>query len=133
MSQLTIRKRRAWFWYRMLICIVVSAAVQYVSPWWSLIPVAMLIGFLTAPKNKSPFLAGFLAMFILWGAWSFYIDLQNDSILSERVIRLFPLPSNAISLILLTGFLGGLINGFAMLTGDIFRRFFLPEEEKYYR
>jgi hypothetical protein len=117
----------------MLICIVVSATVQYLSPWWSLIPVAMLIGFLTAPKNKSPFLAGFLAMFILWSAWSFYIDLQNESILSERVVRLFPLPSNATSLILLTGFLGGLINGFAMLTGDIFRRFFLPEEEKYYR
>ncbi len=94
---------------------------------------AMLIGFATAPMNKSPFLAGFLALFLLWAGWAFWIDLENNSILSERVIRLFPLPHNSLSLILLTGFLGGLINGMAMLTGDIFRRFFLPEEEKYYR
>jgi hypothetical protein len=133
MSQLTIRKRRAWFWYRILICIVVSATIQLVAPWWSLIPVAMLIGFATAPMNKSPFLAGFLALFLLWAGWAFWIDLENNSILSERVIRLFPLPHNSLSLILLTGFFGGLINGMAMLTGDIFRRFFLPEEEKYYR
>jgi hypothetical protein len=43
----------------MLICIVVSATVQYVSPWWSLIPVAMLIGFALHRKTKVRFWQAF--------------------------------------------------------------------------
>jgi hypothetical protein len=133
-SKLTLRKRRRWFIPRLLIVLVCSAGVQLILPWWGILPVCALIGFLTAPINHSPFLAGFIALFIVWAGYAGFIDYQNESILSARVIRLFPVPHHSFVLLLLTGILGGLMGGMSTLTGHTLRRFLQKEDltKRYY-
>ncbi|MEZ5172973.1 MAG: hypothetical protein R2850_05585 [Bacteroidia bacterium] len=82
---------------------------------------------LLAPVNRSPFLRGFTAVFLVWASFAWWLDFQNDSILSIRLVQLFPLPQSAWSLILLTGFLGGLQAGFVMKAGDLLRRMYLKD------
>jgi len=117
--------------------LIIAAAcfgIQLVSPWWGILPVCLIIGLLTSNVNHSPFLAGFLALFLIWAGFSWWIDVQNHSILSERVIRLFPVPHHSSVLILITGILGGLIGGMATLTGHTFRRLIQKEDiaKRYY-
>ena len=57
-----------------------------------------------------------IPIFILWLGYAFFIDLQNDHILSHRIIILFHLP-NSFSLIVITSILGGIIGGLASWSG----------------
>jgi hypothetical protein len=118
----------------MLILLVCSAGIQLLLPWWGIIPVCICIGFSTATVNHSPFLAGFIALFLIWAGYAWYIDIQNESILSTRVIRLFPVPHHSYILILITGFLGAFLGGMATLTGHTFRRLIQKEDvaKRYY-
>lgn len=79
-----------------------------------------LVGFLAAfyiGKNALPsFLAGFLGVFLVWFVYAFYINVQNNHILSLKIIQLFKLP-NPLSLILVGASIGGLTAGFASLSG----------------
>ncbi|MCB0820355.1 MAG: hypothetical protein KDC13_07005 [Bacteroidetes bacterium] len=115
------------FWPGVLITAIFSAIAGWFLPWWILLPLCFLLGMLLAPVNRSPFLRGFTAVFLVWASFAWWLDFQNDSILSIRLVQLFPLPQSAWSLILLTGFLGGLQAGFVMKAGDLLRRMYLKD------
>ncbi|GEM_PF-78412 len=127
MSSVARRRARRWFIPRMLLLGIVAGVAQWYLPFWSLPASCFLIGFLTAPVNRSAFWAGFIGIFLLWTGLAFYQDWMNDSILSQRVVQLFPLPKSSALLILITGIIGGLLGGMASKTGDLFRRFFIHE------
>ena len=62
------------------------------------------------------FFAGFLAVAILWLAYSLYIDWDSSSMLSQKVAMLFP--GKSIWVVRgLTMLVGGLTGGFASLSG----------------
>ncbi|MFM7840042.1 MAG: hypothetical protein ACKO6K_10770, partial [Chitinophagaceae bacterium] len=67
------------------------------------------------------FLAGFVALFLLWGALAFWIDQQNQSILSHKVAQLFPLQGSSLILILITALVGALVAGLGALTASFVR------------
>jgi hypothetical protein len=127
-----MENKRGKFWIRVAIVVAGILVHQLLLPWWGLPLACLLCGYLTAPMNRSAFMAGFLGGFVAWGLPALYLDLQNDSILTAKVIRLFPLPEMPILLVLLTALLGGIMGGFACKTGDLFRRFFLKEKARYY-
>ncbi len=127
MSSVARRRARRWFIPRMLLLGIVAGVAQLYLPFWSLPASCFLIGFLTAPVNRSAFWAGFVGIFLLWTGMAIYMDWMNDSILSQRVIQLFPLPKSSLLLILITGIIGGLLGGMASKTGDLLRRFFIRE------
>lgn len=126
-SSVARRRAKRWFIPRMLLMALAAGVMQWYLPFWSLPVACFLVGFLTAPVNRSAFWAGFLGIFLLWAGMSFYLDWGNDSILSQRVVKLFPVPSSSLLLIVITGILGGLMGGLASKTGDGLRRFFIKE------
>jgi len=67
------------------------------------------------------FLSGFLGVFLLWAGLAWWIDSKNNSILSERIAHVLPLGGNSMLLILVTGLVGGLVAGFAALSGAYLR------------
>ena len=76
------------------------------------------------PDHQKPgkaFAAGFLGLFLLWGMHAFIIDNANDHILSQKVAGILPLGNSSFLLIFLTAFIGGLLSGFAGLTGSFAR------------
>ena len=102
--------------------LIASLAAQLLLPWWTLVLVSFFGGFLAGGNIRYPFWAAFLALAIQWGVWSAILDYGNDHILSTRIIKLFPLPHNPVSLILLTAIIGGLIAGFAAWSGGSLRK-----------
>lgn len=63
------------------------------------------------------FIAGFLGIFLLWIVLAGWTNYSNAEILSSRVAQLMGVGSPML-LILVTGIVGGLVGGFAGLTGS---------------
>ena len=84
-------------------------------PWWSLAVVAFVIAFLFLQRLSTGFLSGFLGIFMMWGILSLWIDVKNESILSHKIAQLLPLGGSSVLLIVVTGFVGALVGGFAAM------------------
>jgi hypothetical protein len=67
------------------------------------------------------FLAGFLGIGALWSGLAFGKDLANAHLLSSKVAQILPLGGSYVALIAVTGVVGGLLGGFAALTGAFMR------------
>jgi hypothetical protein len=88
-------------------------------PWYSIAIAPFVMGFLL--KSGRDFLAGFLAIAVLWIFNAWLLDSSSSSDLPQRVANLFAL-QNTFLLYLVMGVVGGLVGGFAALTGSLLRR-----------
>jgi hypothetical protein len=93
-----------------------AALFQLWLPWWSLVIPALLVGFLMARNGVTAFFSGFLGVGLLWFGLALYIDNTTGSQLSQKVATLFMVKSVWL-LQVVTALIGGLIGGFAALTG----------------
>jgi hypothetical protein len=93
----------------------------YVPLWWFFAIVALLVALLVHQKSGKAFLAGFLGLFILWFVLAFWSDNANGGLLSLKIATLLPLGGSKWALIFVTAFIGGLVAGFAALSGSYLR------------
>ena len=98
------------------------AAGMYL-PFWSAGLIAFGVAVLLYQKPGMAYLAGFLGIFLLWGALAWFIDTQNNSILSARMAALFSLGGSSSLLILVTALVGGIIGGLSALSGSFLRKY----------
>lgn len=110
------------FLLSVLLIAVFSFLAGMFLPWWSIALVAFFACLLLVPNLWLAFAAGFLGVFLLWGLLSLWTDLHNESILSQKIAQILPLGGSSLLLILVTAFVGGLVTGFAGLTGSALRR-----------
>ena len=96
--------------------------LQYFLPWWTLVIGAFAAGYYFGNKGWISFLAGMIGVGLLWLTMAMIIDVQSQSILTEKVARIFPTKTPAM-LFLLTAFIGGLPGGFAALTGSFLKSY----------
>lgn len=108
------------YWIHAIIIIIVSFLLSYFLPWWNIALVAVVSSFMLRLKQWTALLFGLLAGFILWAMVSFYIDIENQSILSSRIGNLLG-GLGPIALIAVTGLLGGLIAALGSLAGASIR------------
>ena len=125
------------FLIKILLILIFSAAAQYFLPFWSVVIVAFLVclfmsersprkwGYERRKKKKLSlsFLAGFVAVALLWLGFAWYLDRGNDMLLSQKISKLFfqdNLPSSLepYGILSLTGLIGGLLGGFGAMTGN---------------
>jgi hypothetical protein len=90
-------------------------------PWWVIAIAAFVVAAVVPLRSFQAFLSAFLALFVLWGLLSFFIDLQNQHILATKVAAILPLGGSYIAAILVTAFIGAVVAGFAALTGSYLR------------
>src|SRR5678809_1258477 len=93
----------------------------YISYWWFFAVVAFLVALLIHQKGFKAFFAGFLALFILWFVLAFWMDLVNEGVLSVKIATLLPLGGSKWLLMIITASMGGLVAGFAALSGSYLR------------
>lgn len=107
---------------RFILAILLTAVLSFLAgmflPWWSIAIVAFLVALLLIQHIGAGFLSGFLGIFILWGVLAFWIDVKNESILSQKIAQLFPLGGSSVLMILVTAFIGALVGGFAGMAGS---------------
>lgn len=109
-----------------LIIFLLTGILSYVAglfyPWWSLAIVAFVISLIFGQRPVIAFFTAFLAVFIFWFGYSFFIDLANDHILADRMSILFLKINSPILMCILSGVLGGLVAGFAALSAALLRK-----------
>jgi len=110
------------FFVSILLTAIVSFAASLFMPWWIIAVAAFVVSFAIPQKAFLAFLSGFIALFILWIAMSFYISSANDDLLVHKMSILFLKTDNPILLFLLTGVIGGLVAGFGSLSGRFLRK-----------
>ena len=118
--------------FKVLIKIVFIASLAYLfqitpAPWWSVVVASLLMNFIISTKGLSSFVSGFLGIGLLWFLLATIINIQTDSILTERVAGIFSLP-NSLLVVLVTSLIGGLAGGFGGLTGYHLRKLIMPTE-----
>lgn len=106
------------FFVTIVLIVLLSFLSGLYLPWWGFALAACLVGALIQQRPWLAFLAGFLGLFLLWGGLAFFIDSANNSLLSAKIAQILPLSGSSILLILVTGFVGGLVGGGAALTGN---------------
>jgi hypothetical protein len=111
---------------RFIVALLLTALLSFIaSLWldfWVIAIVAFIVGIMVQQKAWKAFLAGFTAIFLLWASLAKWMDAENGSILSQKIASVLPLGGSSILLILITGFIGGLVAGLAALSGSYVRK-----------
>jgi len=119
---------------KFLLQFFLTAGTSYVAelllPWWSIAIIAFLIGLVLKNRAFLSFLGGFTAISSLWMIVAAIIDVKTESILSTKIAPIFHL-SHPILLILLTGFIGGLVGGISALAGTQLSKLWIPKKGRY--
>ena len=103
-----------------LIALLSFAACLYL-PWWSVAIAGFLVVALIPQKPSKALLCGFLAVFILWFVFSYWLSSNNDHILAHKVSLLFLKMDNPYLLMWATAIIGGLVAGFGAFTAAFLR------------
>ena len=96
-------------------------AVPLYAPWFSFAITSFVVAIAIHQKPFKAFAAGFLGLFLLWGIHAFILDNANQHILSQKVADIFKLGDASFALILISALIGGVVSGFAALTGSFAR------------
>ena len=104
-----------------LIAILSLAACLYL-PWWSIAVVAFVVAAFIPLRPLKAFLAGFIALFLLWGALAWYISSNNQNLLAHKMSVIILKTDSPETLILLTALVGAIVAGVASLTGSFVRK-----------
>ena len=110
------------FFVSIVLIALLSVAACLYLPWWSIAIAAFAVAAIVPQKPFISFLAGFTALFLLWGALSFYMSSNNNHLLASKVSILLLQADSPNVLIAATAFVGALVAGLAALSGSFVRR-----------
>jgi hypothetical protein len=110
---------------KVIIAVFLIAVFSFVAglylPWWSIAIVSCFVILLIPMPNGKAFISGFLGVFILWALLAVWIDIQNEGILSKKIMVLFNLNGPSILLILITSMVRAVVGGFGALSCSYIR------------
>ena len=114
---------------KILLAVLLIAIFSYLAclylPWWNIAIIAFLTALFIPLIPGYAFLAGFLGIFLMWAIVALWWDIKNESILSHKIAQLFPLGGSSFLLIMVTALVGGLVGGFAAMSGSSLRKLVL--------
>ena len=97
---------------------ILASVLELFLPWWSIAVAAFAGGFIF--RSGQNFIAGFLAIALLWLITAVIIDTSSAAPLADRVAKIFMV--DKIVLFVVTTLIGGLIGGFAATAGSALRK-----------
>ena len=106
----------------LILTALLSFAACLYTPWWSIAIADFLVAVLIPQKPGKAFVTGFVALLLLWGGLSFWISNNNDHLLAHKISLLILKIDSPYLLMLATALIGGLVAGFAALTGAFARK-----------
>ena len=111
---------------KFIISLILTALLSFGAclylPWWSIAIAAFIVAVLIPQKPGKAFLTAFIALLLLWGGLSFWLSNNNEHLLAHKVSLLILKMDSPYLLILATALIGGLVAGFAALTGAYLRK-----------
>lgn len=110
------------FFIAIVIIAILSLAACLYLPWWSIAVVAFLVTALIPLRPLKAFFAGFIALFLLWGALAWYISSNNENLLAHKMSVVILKTDSPEMLVLVTALVGAIVAGMASLTGSFIRK-----------
>lgn len=114
---------------RFILGLILVGVLAYFSPmilpWWSIAPLALLVGFVVGAKSLQSLLYGLLSGGAVWGVYTFMINKANEGILSNKMADLLNIDGGAL-LVIITMALGAVLAGLGSLSGSLLRSGVLP-------
>lgn len=111
------------FTLKVILIAALSFFLQQILPWWIIALVAFLVAIFIKSSGFSDFMAGFLGVGLLWLTMAWWIDMETDSILTQKIAALLNV-GTAYVIVLVTGLIGGIVGGFGALSGHFLRKTF---------
>ena len=109
------------FLLSVILTVALCAILQSFLPWWTIAVASFVVGYFIKQKTGLAFAAGFVGVFVLWVAYAFVLSSANDNLLAHKITELLKVltQGSLAGLYVLTGFIGGLVSGFAALSGSL--------------
>ncbi|WP_258103465.1 hypothetical protein [Marinoscillum sp. MHG1-6] len=114
---------------RILLIAVLTYLLSIYLPWWILMVVSFIVGFLIHGSGVSTFVSGFLGAGLVWISYAAILDYQSNSDFTQKMIELFPV-DNGIYLLIISGAIGGICGGLAAASGNSFKYLFVKKQAK---
>jgi hypothetical protein len=106
------------FFIQLIITAIAAFTLELFLPWWSIAIAAFITGYLL--KSRMNFLAGFLGVGLLWCIKAWLLEATASATLTDRVAAIFKVGMPV--LLLITCIIGGLVGGFAAMSGASLKR-----------
>lgn len=116
------------FFQRTFIIALLSGVAQLFMPFWIVVVVAAIVSVFTSDNVASGFASGTTAIGTLWLFTALFLDLSSFSVLTNKMVELFALPSKG-HLIAITVAIGSLLGGMGAMTGTLLRQIFVKSGE----
>ena len=100
-----------------IITLILSIGLSFILPWWGIMVAAVITAFFIPLKKISVFGIPFLAVFLFWLSYSYWLSSGNDFILAQKIAILLPLDGNPYLLIFVTALVGGIAAGISGIFG----------------
>ena len=107
-----------------LIVFILVFAASFFLPWWCMAVIGFGAAFWLARSGGQAFWSTFTSVFIAWALLALLKSAPNHHILANRIAALFHLPG-WMAILAVTSLIGGLVGGFAGLTGYLFKSAFM--------
>lgn len=103
--------------------LIFSILGQIWLPWWILMLVSALAGFLFMRSPIRAFGLAFIIICLEWFLYAYFIHHSNDFILADKIATLFKL-DNSLLLLLIAALLAGFAAASAAVSGTLLRNLF---------
>ena len=107
------------FFIQLFAIIVLAYLLELFLPWYYIAVASFVMGYVL--KSKANFLAGFMAIAMLWLVKAYLQNSAGSTDLVERVANIFTLPKKEL-LFFITSIVGGLVGGFGAWSGSLLKR-----------
>ena len=106
---------------RFILIVILSYLGGLFLSWWTVAIAAFIVAVLIPLPPFRSFMNGFIAVFLLWLALAFFMDVRNDHILANRMSELILKVKSPILIGVVSALIGGLIAGLGSLSGSYLR------------
>ena len=113
--------------FDLIFIVIMGSQVSNLLGWWGIIPVALLSGWMQGWTESSKWWVGTLSGLLLWAGLATIIHIGNEGILTEKIAKLFSLPSSWL-LVAVTGFFGAVIAGLSRYVSILVRENFFSSK-----
>lgn len=100
------------------ITLIIAIILSQFLPWWHVMVAGFVSTLFFRLKSTAVFFIPFLAIFLFWIVYAFWLSSTNNFILAEKIAVLLPLGGSWPLLLLVTGLIGGIAAGVAALLGN---------------
>ena len=104
--------------------VILAFVMGYFFEWWSVAIAAFIGGAIFGTSSGETFAKGTAAVTTLWLLMVWYRHFSTQGILSNKIAQILPVGGNVGLLIAATVLIGGLVGGWAAMSGFLVRNLF---------